>query len=84
MPDEEPADQQNHSHLHESNSSSNALNDSLTLVSQASKLVSMKKYMCNEHWESPQRQQTYTLFNFFAVYLIPVFILGKFGGSSVR
>lgn len=35
------------------------------------------RYACNEKWESFERQQTYTLFNFFAVYLIPVFILGK-------
>jgi hypothetical protein len=37
-----------------------------------------KKYMCNEVWESIGKQQTYTLFNFFAVYLIPVFILSMF------
>jgi hypothetical protein len=34
------------------------------------------KYYCNEDWSSIQAQQIYTLFNFFAVYLIPVFILG--------
>ena len=36
-----------------------------------------KSYVCNEVWDSPQKQQIYTLFNFFAVYLIPVFILGE-------
>lgn len=37
----------------------------------------VKKYTCNEVWDSIEKQQTYTLFNFFAVYLIPVFILGN-------
>ena len=38
--------------------------------------ASDKIYTCNEVWESTQKQQRYTLFNFFAVYLIPVFFLG--------
>lgn len=33
-------------------------------------------YTCNEVWDTISKQQIYTLFNFFAVYLIPVFILG--------
>lgn len=37
----------------------------------------LKQYTCNEVWDSIEKQQTYTLFNFFAVYLIPVFILGN-------
>jgi hypothetical protein len=32
-------------------------------------------YACNEIWSSADSRQTYTLFNFFAVYLIPLFIL---------
>lgn len=35
-----------------------------------------KIIQCNEEWGSLSKRQTYTLFNFFAVYLIPVFILG--------
>jgi hypothetical protein len=41
-------------------------------------MTANKKYTCNEVWDSIEKQQTYTLFNFFAVYLIPVFILGFF------
>lgn len=41
------------------------------------KEIDSKKYTCNEEWNTIGKQQTYTLFNFFAVYLIPVFILGK-------
>jgi hypothetical protein len=37
-----------------------------------------KIYTCNEVWETNLKQQIYTLFNFFAVYLIPVFFLGRF------
>ena len=32
------------------------------------------QYQCNENWNTETRQ-AYTLFNFFAVYLIPVFML---------
>lgn len=39
-------------------------------------ITTNKRYTCNEVWDSIEKQQTYTLFNFFAVYLIPVFILG--------
>lgn len=42
----------------------------------ATNINANKKYTCNEVWDSVLKQQTYTLFNFFAVYLIPVFILG--------
>jgi hypothetical protein len=41
-------------------------------------MTTNKRYTCNEVWDSIEKQQTYTLFNFFAVYLIPVFILGLF------
>ncbi|CAF0851698.1 unnamed protein product [Brachionus calyciflorus] len=47
--------------------STTSTNDTLNYV---------KRYTCNEVWDSIEKQQTYTLFNFFAVYLIPVFILG--------
>jgi hypothetical protein len=32
-------------------------------------------YQCGEDWSSDKYRQAYTLFNFFAVYLIPLFIL---------
>jgi hypothetical protein len=79
MPDEDtsPLSASTPAYAGNFSSSSPPLNDSSTMVGRASKLVSVKKYACNENWESHHRQQTYTLFNFFAVYLIPVFILGK-------
>ena len=54
-------------------SSSTLNNDSNLTISQRV----VKQYTCNEVWDSIEKQQTYTLFNFFAVYLIPVFILGS-------
>ena len=36
-----------------------------------------KKYTCYESWDSIEHQQYYTVFNLFAVYLIPVFILSN-------
>lgn len=51
------------------------LPQNLTFLNKSTSPV--KQYTCNEVWDSIAKQQTYTLFNFFAVYLIPVFILGN-------
>jgi hypothetical protein len=47
------------------------LNDSSNRSKNYEKIIT---YQCNEIWNTEIRQ-AYTLFNFFAVYLIPVFIL---------
>nr|QVK46033.1 G protein-coupled receptor [Proales similis] len=47
-----------------------------SLVFNQSIVKEITTYTCNENWSSKSTRQTYTLFNFFAVYLIPVFILG--------
>ena len=54
----------------------NTENNSIRDVQPRAPPLNPVKYACNERWNTIQRQQTYTLFNFFAVYLIPVFILG--------
>lgn len=45
------------------------------LISSTPKSKYQKTYTCNEVWESREKQQMYTLFNFITVYLIPVFVL---------
>ena len=47
--------------------------DNLTNTSYTQKIA---RSTCNEDWTENHRR-TYTVFNFFAVYLIPVIILGK-------
>lgn len=50
--------------------------------SKQSQNMQEKIYTCNEVWDTTLRQQIYTLFNFFAVYLIPVFFLGRLKSHS--
>jgi hypothetical protein len=80
MPDEEfsPSAGLAPSNTSLNESFSSVTNSPLAMLSRSRHILSAKRYACNENWENHQRQQTYTLFNFFAVYLIPVFILGRF------
>ena len=52
------------------NSNQNSMNHSIFRYYERVEL-----YQCGEDWSSDTYRQAYTLFNFFAVYLIPVFIL---------
>jgi hypothetical protein len=51
-----------------------ALEASTTLVMPVAGQIT---YTCNENWKEEYRK-IYTIFNFFAIYLIPVAILGLF------
>ena len=58
--------------------------NSTQFYSRQALTIQEKIYTCNEVWETNLKQQIYTLFNFFAVYLIPVFFLGNHSKTCRR